>query len=166
MSEQDPSKLHVDADWKAQARAEKEKLAEQAKSRSSSGTGAEAGGEAGAAPGGGAGGGAGGGLPPANFETLVSTMATQALFAMGAVADPRTGQRYQSLDLARHHIDMLGVIDEKTRGNLTDEESAMLANTLYELRTRYVQMASGGAGGAGGGGETGGAAPGAGLGGT
>ncbi|MFA9477841.1 DUF1844 domain-containing protein [Phycisphaerales bacterium AB-hyl4] len=130
--EKDAPKLHIDADWKAQAQAEKQKLAEKSKAKQQQ---PEAGGAE-------AGGGAPGGMPPANFETLMSTMATQALFAMGAIADPRTGQRFQNLDLARHHIDMLGVLEEKTKGNLSEEESTTLAGTVYELRTRYVQLAS------------------------
>ena len=130
MAEESESKLHIDADWKAQAQAEKQKLAEQSKTK------------AGTAGAGASGAGAAGGMPPANFETLLSTMATQALFAMGAIADPRTGQRTLHLDLARHHIDMLAVIEEKTQGNLTEEEANTLAGTLYELRTRYVQAAN------------------------
>jgi Domain of unknown function (DUF1844) len=79
-------------------------------------------------------------MPEASFETLISTMATQALFAMGAIPDPQTGQRMAHLDLARHHIDMLGVIEEKTKDNLSKEEADLLANTMYELRNRYVQL--------------------------
>jgi len=130
MSDQDEgSKIHIDSDWKAQAQAEKQKLAEQDKA-----------GDAGSP--GGAGAGGPGAMPPATFESLVSTMATQALFAMGAIPDPRTGQRMQHLDLARHHIDMLGVLEEKTKGNLSEEESKMLSGTTYELRSRYIQLAS------------------------
>ena len=125
MTDQEAPKIHVDSDWKAQAQAEKEKLAEAAKSTE---------GKPAAGP---------GGLPPANFETLVSTMATQALFAMGAIPDPRTGQAMLHLDLARHHIDMLSVIEEKTKGNLSDEESKLITGTLYELRSRYIQVSSG-----------------------
>lgn len=130
MSDQDEgSKIHIDSDWKAQAQAEKQKLAEQDKAGAAGSPG-------------GAGAGAPGGMPPATFESLVSTMATQAMFAMGAIPDPRTGQRMQHLDLARHHIDMLGVLEEKTKGNLSDEESKMLSGTTYELRSRYIQLAS------------------------
>ena len=134
--DQDAPKLHIDSDWKAQAQAEKQRLAEQAKAKG------EAAGGAGAAGAGAAAGRAPGQMPPANFETLMSTLVTQALFALGAIADPRTGQRYQNLDLARHHIDMLGVLEEKTKGNLSQEEDETLASTMYELRTRYVQIAS------------------------
>ena len=133
MSDQsEASKIHVDSDWKAQAQAEKEKLAQKVKDEQEKGGGAA----------GGPGGGAPGQLPPATFETLVSTMVTQALFALGAIPDPRTGQRFENLDLARHHIELLSVIEEKTKGNLSEEESKMLSTTIYELRTRYIQMAS------------------------
>lgn len=132
----DAPKIIVDDDWKSQAQAEKQKLAEQAKAKQA----AEAG-DAGAPNAGGhASGGGGRQLPPASFETLVSTMTTQALFAMGEIPDPQTGQRMAHLDLARHHIDMLSVIAEKTEGNLSKEESDMIATTLYELRNRYVQL--------------------------
>ncbi|MDX1682428.1 MAG: DUF1844 domain-containing protein, partial [Phycisphaeraceae bacterium] len=93
-----------------------------------------------------------GGLPPASFETLVSTLATQALFAMGAIPDPRTGQSMQNLQLARHHIDMLNVLEEKTKGNLTEEEENLISATTYELRSRYIQAGSGGGPGGGPGG--------------
>jgi hypothetical protein len=126
MADETP-KIHIDSDWKAQARAEKEKLAQKTAQADAGKSGASA------AP---------GGMPPANFETLISTMATQALFAMGAIPDPRTGQRVAHLDLARHHIDMLSVIEEKTKGNLSEEETTMLTTTLYELRSRYIQLAN------------------------
>lgn len=125
-------KLHIDSDWKAQAQAEKQKMAEKSQQKA---PGSEAG-AAGAAAGG------GGGIPEASFETLISTLATQALFALGAIPDPSTGQRMQHLELARHHIDMLGVLEEKTKGNLSEEESDMLTQTTYELRQRYIQLSS------------------------
>lgn len=131
---EDAPKIQIDSDWKAQAQAEKQRLAQQ---RAASGSAAATGAAAATAAGRGA-----GGLPPANFETLVSTMATQALFALGAIPDPRTGQRLQHLDLARHHIDMLGVIEQKTKGNLSEHEADLLASTLFELRQQYVQIAS------------------------
>ncbi len=138
MSDEAP-KIIVDDDWKAQAQAEKEKLAEQA--RAAKAESASAGADSGAAPdGSGAPGGGERQMPAASFETLISTMTTQALFAMGAIPDPQTGQRMAHMDLARHHIDMLAVIEEKTKGNLSKEEADLLANTVYELRNRYVQL--------------------------
>lgn len=132
MAENDQApKIQIDSDWKAQARAEKEKLAQQAKSDDKPAGRRAAGGAAGGRE-----------LPPANFETLISTLATQAMLFLGLIPDPRSGQRVQSLDLARHHIDLLALIEEKTKGNLTEEESNTLAATLYELRQRYIQMAN------------------------
>jgi hypothetical protein len=81
-------------------------------------------------------------MPPASMETLISTLATQALLFLGGIADPRTGQRMLDIDLARHHIDMLGVIEEKTKGNLTEDEEKLLTSTVYELRSRYIQVSS------------------------
>lgn len=131
-------KIIVDDDWKTQAQAEKQKLAEQAQAAkeeaaasTSTGTGAASESTSGAGS---------RQLPPASFDTLVSTMTTQALFAMGAIPDPATGQRIAHMDLARHHIDMLAVLEEKTKGNLSKEETDMLATTVYELRNRYVQL--------------------------
>jgi len=161
MSDQDQgSKLHIDADWKKQARQEKQRLAEEARKAKAAASQAGAAGGAGAAATSAAGGamggaaaqaaGAGAGaagqqgrqreLPPANFQTLVSTMVTQAMFALGMIADPQSGRRQASPDMARHHIDMLGVIEEKTAGNLDDEEAKMLATSLYELRMNYVDL--------------------------
>jgi hypothetical protein len=141
-------KIHIDSDWKAQAQAEKQRLAEQAKQRQQQQE--SEGQETGDAASGTAGGAAEaaqagrqrgqGGLPEPSFQTLVSTMVTQALFAMGAIPDPNTGQRVAHLDLARHHIDMLGVLEEKTKGNLEEDEQKMLSNALYELRMQYTEL--------------------------
>lgn len=138
MADEGMPKLHVDDDWKAEAQREKDRLAgktEKGKPASAAATSvgaAAAGPDAAARP--------PRGIPKADFQTLLSTMVTQALFAMGAIPDPQTGRRMAHLDLARHHIDMLGVIEEKTKGNLSEEESNMLATTLYELRGQYVQL--------------------------
>lgn len=125
MADQDAPKIQVDSDWKAEAQAEKQRLAKQSEGDE---------GDAGAM--------GAGKIPEANFQTLISTMATQALFAMGAIPDPRTGQRVAHLDLARHHVDMLAVIEEKTKGNLSDEEQKLLASTLYDLRNTYIQLSN------------------------
>lgn len=134
MSDQEPSPiLHVDDDWKAQAQAEKAKLAEKEKAAKQDAAGPSADDAAHAGP---------GQIPAADFTTLVSSIATQALFALGAMPDPQTGQRHTNLDIARHHIDSLSVLEEKTKGNLSDDETKMLATTLYELRQSYVQIAN------------------------
>lgn len=137
MSDEAP-KIIVDDDWKSQAQAEKQKMADEAKAKQAAEADAGAPGTGGQTSQSGDGGGRR--MPEASFETLVSTMTTQALFAMGEIPDPQTGQRMAHLDLARHHIDMLAVIVEKTEGNLSKEESDMIATTVYELRNRYVQL--------------------------
>ncbi|MEM9883370.1 MAG: DUF1844 domain-containing protein [Planctomycetota bacterium] len=131
--------IQVDSDWKAQARAEKEKLAQKPEAGGGAKPDAASGG---ATSGGRSGGGFGGEVPPANFETLISSFVTQALFAMGAIPDPQTGQPVMQLDLARYQIDLLAVLEDKCKGNLSEEEQKMLASTLYELRSRYVQVAN------------------------
>ena len=124
----DQPKIIVDDDWKSQAQTEKERLAEKAEKHPAGGAAAE-------------GQGAPRELPPANFATLVGTLVTQIILALGGMEDPRTKKRYVDLDLAKHHIGMLSVIEEKTKGNLSDEEKKLLDNALYETRMQYVQLA-------------------------
>lgn len=128
----DAPKIQVDSDWKAQAQAEKQKLAEKAKTAPA----AKATGPGGAQ-----------GVPQASIEVLINTLVTQALFYMGQIPDPRTQQRVQHLDLARHQIDMLTVLEEKTKGNLTEDEANMLSGAAYELRNRYIQIVNAARGG-------------------
>ncbi len=118
-------KIIVDDDWKTQAKAEKEKLAEEAKTPKAAPQGPRE-------------------LPPASFETLVSSIGTQAMFVLGMIADPRDGKRFVDLDLAKHHIDSLAVLDAKTRGNLEDAETKLLDQTLHELRMQYVRLSQAG----------------------
>ncbi|HUS93193.1 MAG TPA: DUF1844 domain-containing protein [Phycisphaerae bacterium] len=123
-------KIIVDDDWKAQARAEKEKLAEEAEKK------AQAGGPRPGAPGSGP-----RQLPPPSFAALVNSLVTQTFLSLGGMEDPRTRRRYVDLDLAKHHIDTLVVLEEKTKGNLTDEEKKLLDQALYECRMQYVGIA-------------------------
>lgn len=131
-NQQDEPKIIVDDDWKAQAKAEKEKLASETESSADAGPG-EAGGPGG--PGGPR------DLPPASLVTLINSMATQVLMALGGYEDPQTKRRYVDLDLAKHFIDTLTVLEEKTKGNLTDDEKKLLDQRLYETRMQYVQVA-------------------------
>lgn len=141
--------LHIDADWKKQAQEEKRRLAEEAQRQKEAAAQQAASGQAGApgaAPGAAAEAaqagqrGERGQIPPADFTTLVSQTVTQAMFALGMIPDPETGRRVAMLDLARFHIDMLSVLEDKTGGNLSDEEQRLLASSLYELRMQYVQL--------------------------
>ena len=149
--------LHVDTDWKKQAQEEKRKLAEQEEKRKTAATApagvvpSSAGGASAAAvPGAGAaaarqagGRGAAGQreLPPASFATLVQSLLTQVLFYLGDLAT-RGGEPMINLDMAKHNIDTLSVLEEKTRGNLSEEEKRLLDAALYEARMRYVALAS------------------------
>lgn len=136
---QDKPKIIVDDDWKAQAQAEKDRLAAEQAERAKTAPTAPAAGPVTPAPAEAADESAE--LPKPGFDTLVHTLASQALFSLGAVPDPRDNKRYVNLDLAKFHIDTLKVLEEKTRNNLTDDEKKLLDQTLYELRSLYVQIA-------------------------
>jgi len=75
--------------------------------------------------------------PPASFELLVLSLAMQAQIELGFGGQQQ--DQTPNLDLARHTIDLLGVLQEKTKGNLSLEEKRLLENTLTELRFRYIQ---------------------------
>jgi len=76
-------------------------------------------------------------LPPASFELLVISLGMQVEIELGSHAET-TGSP-PNLDIARHSIDMLAMLQKKTAGNLTLDEKRLLENTLTELRFRYVQ---------------------------
>ena len=117
-------KIHIDSDWKAQAQAEKEKLAKEEaqqaaepKSQAQTGT-----------------------LPPPSFTLLILSLVAQARICLGDLENPVTKKKQVDLDSAKHNIDMLEMLDEKTKGNLSDDEKSLLDSVLYELRMRYVQL--------------------------
>ena len=141
MAEQQPS-LHIDTDWKKQAQEEKKRLAEQEQKKAAEAAKprpAPAEPTMGGMPRAGAGRGERG-LPPATFTTLVQSIVTQVLFYLGELS-ARGAEPSLNLDMAKHNIDMLGVIEEKTKGNLTEEEQRLLDSALYESRMRYVAIA-------------------------
>ena len=83
-------------------------------------------------------------LPPANFSFLVESilMQTQMQLGLFRFGEKETEEEQEpNLPLARHSIDMLAMLQEKTRGNLSVEEQRLLENGLTELRFRYVQIA-------------------------
>src|SRR5687767_2030854 len=73
-------------------------------------------------------------LPPIDFSTFVVSLRTSALMHLNA----STEEDAADLPLARQEIDLLGILEEKTRGNLTGEEERLLSQVLFDLRTRYV----------------------------
>ncbi len=84
-------------------------------------------------------------LPMPDFSFLVTSLAMQVLMSFGEIPSPVTGKPNLDLEQAKHGIDTLGVLEEKTRGNLTEEEGNLLQTTLYDLRVRYVSLSSSGA---------------------
>lgn len=78
-------------------------------------------------------------LPPIDFATFVLSLATSAQVHLGAIPNPATGKPEKKPQLARQTIDILGVLQEKTKGNLSPEEARLLEQLLYDLRMMYVQ---------------------------
>ena len=129
-------KIIIDDDWKSRAQAEKEQLQQQVEAKqkqqpaaaqqaapSSSRPEPEA-----EMP-----------LPPASFSFLVTSLATQALATLGQIPG-EDGKPVVQLNHAKHFIDTLDVLEEKTKGNLTPDESAMLTNVLHQLRLVFVAV--------------------------
>jgi hypothetical protein len=84
-------------------------------------------------------------LPPADFAALVLSFASSALLHLGLLEDPQTGRPTEkSLPLARHSIDLLELLEAKTRGNLSPDEAALITNLLTELRVRFVECSRSG----------------------
>jgi len=119
-------KIIVDEDWKQEAQREKEILAarEEAEKKKKQEEDRRR-----------------GPLPEGNFAALISTLTTQALFALGLLQVKGQEKREPDLELAKYNIDMLQTLEEKTKGNLTREEETVLSNTLNELRMGYVKVA-------------------------
>jgi hypothetical protein len=79
-------------------------------------------------------------LPPPSFEFLVFSLKTQAELRLGLLKFGDEKEDGLDLPAARHTIDLLAIIHEKTRGNLAIEEQRLIENSLTELRFRYVQV--------------------------
>ena len=118
-------KIIVDEDWKQEAQREKEILAAQEEAEKKKQQEDRRRGP----------------LPEGNFAALISTLTTQALFALGLLQVKGQEKKEPDLELAKYNIDMLQTLEEKTKGNLTKEEETVLSNTLNELRMGYVKVA-------------------------
>lgn len=110
--------LHIDSDWKTEAAQEKERLVEQ-ESTAKGASGAE---------------------PPASFMELVNILAMQAAIALGGYQGSGDERIPANPLAAKHYIDLMEVLQQKTEGNLTDEEKKMLDSVTHELRMQYVQV--------------------------
>jgi Domain of unknown function (DUF1844) len=109
--------MKADQQWKEQARLEKERLSSQLDDSAKE---------------------AAQKLPPADFLTFVSGLAAQCMLYLGVVPNPHTGKTELDLDAAKYHIDLVAVLQEKTQGNLSDEEAGALKSILTDLRMRFV----------------------------
>ena len=78
-------------------------------------------------------------LPEVNFSTFIVSLSTEILFHLGEIAHPGTGERQKNLALAKQAIDTLAMIQEKTKGNLTEEEQKLLESMLYDLRMCFIR---------------------------
>jgi len=78
-------------------------------------------------------------LPEINFATFVVSLSSSVFIHLGLAPDPMTNETMRELPLAKQTIDILGMIQEKTRGNLTKEEGQLMESILYDLRMRYVE---------------------------
>ena len=81
--------------------------------------------------------------PEARFDLFLSGLAMEALIALGDMPHPTTRKQTANLPHAKYLIDLLGVLEEKTRGNLLAEEDKLLKDALYQLRMRYLAKAGG-----------------------
>lgn len=80
-----------------------------------------------------------GAYPPLDFTTFILSMSTSALIHLGESIPGVPQQGEVNLELARQTIDLLGLLEEKTRGNLTGEEERLLTQILFDLRMRFVE---------------------------
>ncbi len=121
----DKKKIIIDEDWKQQAKKEKEVLAEKEEAEKK-----EAGQDKRRRP-----------LPQGDFAALVSMLFTQTLFSLGFIQVKGQEKREPDLALAKYNIDMLETLEEKTKGNLSEDEQQALTTALNELRMAYVKVA-------------------------
>jgi hypothetical protein len=79
-------------------------------------------------------------LPEISFSTFILSLNSSVLVHLGLLADPSTGQTEKNLPLAKQTIDLLGLLEEKTAGNLTTDEANLLKHLLYDLRINYIRL--------------------------
>jgi hypothetical protein len=125
----DSPKIIVDEDWKSKVEAEREALKHAPGEAVAPAKEAD---EAAHPP--------LGELPPASLEVLVSMLATQASIELGQGADPQSQNSREHFAIGKHFIDLLGVLEAKTKGNVTADEAKMLDAVLHDLRMAYIRL--------------------------
>ena len=122
----DEKKIIIDEDWKAQAQKEKEELAKEAETEKETKEEQDAQAKK--------------QLPAADFSGLVSMLTTQAFFALGLIRTEEDKDQPADLQLAKYNIDMLEVIEQKSKGNVTEDEEKLLSGALHQLRMSFVKI--------------------------
>jgi hypothetical protein len=128
----DTPKIIIDEDWKSKVEAEKEALKHGApSSEREPSTSDESAAPASPLP---------PQLPPASLEVLVSMLATQASIELGQGAEPQAENAREHFAIGKHFIDLLGVLEEKTKGNVSADEAKLLDAVLHDLRMAYIRL--------------------------
>jgi hypothetical protein len=125
----DEKKIIIDEDWKSRVEAEREEAAK-AQQASSGAEQAQTAGDVADVP-----------MPPASLELLLTSLATEALMSMGQFPHPATGKVQIQRSQAKYLIDMVEVLRDKTKGNLTPGEQQLTENILHQLRMVFVETA-------------------------
>jgi len=121
----DKKRVIIDEDWKEQARREKEILEAQERAEREKAEKQKRRGP----------------LPAGDFAGLISMLATQTLLAMGALVPEGQEKKEPDLELAKYHIDILEMLETKTKGNLGEQETKLLSEALHQVRMLYVKLA-------------------------
>jgi hypothetical protein len=80
-----------------------------------------------------------GSMPGVDFNTFIMSMNASALYHLGAIPDPSTGEKVKNVSMAKQTIDIIAMLKEKTKGNLNEEEKNLIENILHDLRLMYVK---------------------------
>ncbi len=80
-------------------------------------------------------------LPHIDFSSFIYSLAHSAFIQLGEEADPFTGKKGGNLHQAKETIDLISLLEEKTKGNLTKDEDALMKSLLFNLRMKYVELA-------------------------
>ena len=80
---------------------------------------------------------------PLSFGSFLVSLASSALVHMGEIPDPTSGQKTSNLTLAKQTIDLIEILQQKTQGNLDEEETKLLSSLLYELRMKFIASQNG-----------------------
>lgn len=127
MSEEDPE-LIIDTDWKAQVEKEKQQAADESTGDAPSSDEVASESQAERGP-----------IPPATLEMLLTTLYSQTMMSLGAIPNPSTNESSKDLPMAKHFIDTVEMLQEKTKGNTSGDESKMFEEILHVLRMAFVQ---------------------------